>query len=56
MPMASSATAISSPSGTATWVSGEISVWMGLRRTAPASCAWIDPGLLAWKNPGLASF
>jgi hypothetical protein len=55
-PTASSATAITTPSRTATWVSGEISGCTGLLRAEPASCAWIDPGLLAWKKPGLASF
>ena len=29
---------------------------MGLRRAAPASWAWMDAGLEASKNPGLASF
>src|SRR6516162_3219069 len=44
------------PSGTATWASGEISAWIGLRRAAPASWAWIEAGSAASKNRGLASF
>ena len=33
-----------------------MSPWMGLRRAAPASCAWMDDGFDAEKKPGLASF
>jgi hypothetical protein len=55
-PTASSPNAMRTPSGTATWVSGEISAWTGLRRAAPASWAWIEAGSAASKNRGLASF
>ena len=56
MPMASSPRAMTMPSGTAAWASGVIRAWMGLRRAAPASWAWMEAGLAASKNVGLASF
>ena len=55
-PTASSPNAMRTPSGTATWASGEISAWTGLRRAAAASWDWIEAGSAASKNRGLASF
>ena len=55
-PTATSPNATRTPSGTATWVRGLMSEWIGLRRAAPASWASIEAGLDASKKPGLASF
>ena len=46
-PMATSAKAMNRPNGTATCSSGATSVWTGLKRAAPDSCAWIEAGLVA---------
>ena len=55
-PMATSPTAMTAPTGEAMGTRWVIRAWMGLEWLAPTSWAWMEMGLAAWKNWGLASF
>ena len=55
-PMATSPTAMTTPTAEEMGTRWLISAWMGLERTAPTSWAWIDVGLVVSRNCGLANF